>query len=263
VPADAKLASVLAAGPGRIGLMIPAQTVNGEPGHFAVNFPLRPGANKFAFNYDVPYHGRAIFQTRREYGIQQLAVMLPQGMKFASRSTVFAVLAAGNPKYQVQATKPLQAGAGPAFELSGSGELPVLQAQATKPEAAEVAPPAGTPAFKTPAPPNAHPQAPERFRVTPEALVLAAVAGAFLAIILAITWQRSARKNRGAKTPSTEAQRGQPSFLLLDALRQELSRLDNDRSRGTISESDYTSTREALERSWQRLLAKHANGPAH
>lgn len=48
LPAKAKISSVLAAGPGKVGVMISAAPVPGEPGHYTVNFPLRPGATKFA-----------------------------------------------------------------------------------------------------------------------------------------------------------------------------------------------------------------------
>ena len=61
LPTQAKIDSVLAASSGKMGVMISATPVPGEPGHFTVNFPLRPGATKFAFNYDLPYDGRATF----------------------------------------------------------------------------------------------------------------------------------------------------------------------------------------------------------
>jgi len=41
LPANAKIDSVLAAGPGEMGVMISAVPVPDEPGHYAVNFPLR------------------------------------------------------------------------------------------------------------------------------------------------------------------------------------------------------------------------------
>jgi len=52
LPPNAKIDSVLAAARGR-ERDISAALVPGEPGHYAVNFPLRPGATKFAFNYDL------------------------------------------------------------------------------------------------------------------------------------------------------------------------------------------------------------------
>ena len=54
LPAHAKIDSVLAAGSGKIGVMISAAPVRGEPGHYTVNFPLRPGSTKFAFQLRYP-----------------------------------------------------------------------------------------------------------------------------------------------------------------------------------------------------------------
>src|SRR5690349_3281166 len=64
LPAQARIDSVLAAGPDKVSVLISAAPIAGEPGHFKVNFPLRPGATKFAFNYDLPYQGHAAFRTR-------------------------------------------------------------------------------------------------------------------------------------------------------------------------------------------------------
>jgi len=130
LPASAKIDSVLAAAPGKMGEIISAAPVPREPGRYAVNFPLRPGATKFAFNYDLPYRGHAAFQTRHAYPLQQMAVMIPPTMKFSSRSPAFKILPIGNSGYQVQAVNRLQAGEGPGFEVSGSGALPPLGDQA-------------------------------------------------------------------------------------------------------------------------------------
>jgi hypothetical protein len=133
LPANAKIDSVLAAGPGEMGLMISATPVAGEPGHYTVSFPLRPGATKFAFNYDLPFNGHAAFQTRSAYPLRQLAVMIPPTMNFASRSPAFAILATGNSRYQVHAANDVHAGEGPEFEVSGTGALPPLGDQDQSP----------------------------------------------------------------------------------------------------------------------------------
>jgi hypothetical protein len=130
LPATAQIDFVLAAGPGKIGLLISTELVPGELGHYTVNFPLRPGSTKFAFNYDLPYDGHAAFQTRHAYPLQQLAVMIPPTMKFSSRSPAFEILATGSSRYQVQAANQLPAGEGPVFEVSGTGALPPLGDQA-------------------------------------------------------------------------------------------------------------------------------------
>jgi hypothetical protein len=124
VPANAKMDSVLAAGPAKIGVLIPANPAPGEPGHYTVSFPLRPGETKFAFNYDLPYEGHAVFQTRLAYPLEQLAVMIPPSMKFSSRSPTFALLPTGRSDYQVLTANQLKAGEGPGFEVSGTGVLP-------------------------------------------------------------------------------------------------------------------------------------------
>jgi hypothetical protein len=130
LPPNAKLDSVLAAGPEKIGVLISAESIPGEPGHYTVNFPLRPGATKFAFNYDLPYDGHAEFKTRLAYRLQQLAVMIPPTMKFSPDSPVFELLATGRSDYQVQTANRLEAGEGPGFEVSGTGILPPLGDQA-------------------------------------------------------------------------------------------------------------------------------------
>jgi len=130
LPPNARMDSVLAAGPGKIAAIISAVPVPGDPGHYTLAFPLRPGATKFAFNYDLLYEGRAAFHTRHAYPLQQLAVMIPPTMKFSSRSRAFQMLAVGNSRYQVQAANRVGAGNGPDFELAGTGALPPLEGQA-------------------------------------------------------------------------------------------------------------------------------------
>jgi hypothetical protein len=129
LPANAKIDSVLAAGPGKMAMMISAAPVPGDPGHYTVSFPLRPGATKFAFNYDLPYRGHVAFHTKHAYPLQQLAVMIPPAMKFSSHSPAFEILATGNSRYRVHAAKQLKTGEGPEFEVSGTGVLPPIADQ--------------------------------------------------------------------------------------------------------------------------------------
>jgi hypothetical protein len=126
LPATAQIHFVWAAGPENVRLMISAVPISGEPGHYAVSFPLRPGATKFGFEYDLLYRGDVTFQTRHVYPLQQFAVMIPRTMRFSSRFRPFLLLNTGNPPYQVRAANHLKAGEGPSFELSGSGQLPPL-----------------------------------------------------------------------------------------------------------------------------------------
>lgn len=222
LPAKAKISSVLAAGPREISVMISAAPVPGEPGHYAVSFPLRPGATKLAFNYDLPYDGHAAFQTKHTYSLQQFAVMIPPTMKFSSRSPAFKILQIGNSRYQVLAANQLKAGEGPEFEVSGTGALPPLGEQA-KSEAHS----------HSPAPPNPTLSAPGgaalpslasidlRSKPTPppsQSLVLDGVTSVLLAACALLVWRaRKARNFSAAQTVPPRAgpgSRPQPDWKL-------------------------------------------------
>jgi len=126
LPREARIDSVLAAGPGNAVEVISAASASDGPGHYTVNFPLQPGATKFAFNYDLPYDGRAAFRTRHWYSVQEFAVMIPATMKFSSPPALFQSLPTANAGYQVFAANRLRAGEGPRFEIAGAGALPSI-----------------------------------------------------------------------------------------------------------------------------------------
>ena len=192
LPSGAKIDSVLAAGPEGIGQTISALPMPGEPGHYLVNFPLRPGATKFAFNYDVPYTGHAAFRTRLAYPMQLLAVMIPPTMKFASRSAAFEPLSTGNARYQVRAAKRLAAGAGPAFEISGAGALPSLvdPRKFSARDLPQIVAALPLPAVSIPPPPI--PVAPtnlQRGRAPSQSLVLTAIASLLAVTCIFLVWR--------------------------------------------------------------------------
>jgi hypothetical protein len=214
LPGNATIDSVLAAGPGKISVMISAAPVPGEPGHYTVSFPLRPGATKFAFNYDLPYEGHVAFQTRHAYPLQQLAVMIPPAMRFSSRSPAFELLATGNSRYQVHAANQLRAGEGPEFEVSGPGAFPPVGDRAPSHQV-----------FQSPASPNPTQSPPARVAVPSSAIidshfkqtqppsqsfVLGGVTSALLAACALLVWR--ARKERSFSAAQSVAQRGRQAI---------------------------------------------------
>jgi len=209
LPANAKIDSVLAAGSGRMSMMISAAPVPGQPGHYTVNFPLRPGTTKFAFNYDLPYDGHATFHPKFAFPVQQLAVMIPPSMKFSSRSPAFKILAIGNSLYQVQAANQLTAGKGPEFELSGTGALPRLGDQANSQASAEspVIPNPTLPALTRAATPSLASIDSRLNRTQPpsQSLALGGVTAALLAASALLVWR--ARKERNFSAAQTVAPR--------------------------------------------------------
>jgi hypothetical protein len=215
LPANAKIDSVLAAGPGKVGEMISAAPVPGEPGHYTVSFPLRPGATKFAFNYDLAYEGHAAFQTRHEYPLQQFAVMIPPTMKFSSRSPAFKILATGNSRYQVQTANELKAGEGPGFEVSGTGALAPLEHQENTQRQSQ------SPPRLSPLPPPARAASPSlavidsRLKETQpssQSLVLGGVTSVLLAACGLLLWRgRKARSFSAAHTVAPRVRQRQHS----------------------------------------------------
>jgi hypothetical protein len=267
LPANAKIDSVLAAGPENIGTMISAAPASSGLGHYTVNFPLRPGATKFAFNYDLPYSGHAVFRTRSVYPLQQLAVMIPSSMTFKSPSAAFQVLPVGADRYRVEAAEQVNAGEGPQFEIAGVGALPAMQA----PAQAQMKPPSG--AFGAPPPPTQ--ERPAQLAHSASALGLARLSepsaasswvrwwplGATAALLLGIAgflaWNRPQRLF-GFRTAAAQVagQNPQTALPLVEALKEGLFQLEADRLQGAISIEAYASTRQALDDTIEWALAR-------
>jgi hypothetical protein len=266
LPAHAKIDSVLAAGPGKIAALISAAPVADDPGHYTVNFPLQPGATKFAFNYDLPYEGHATFRPKGMYPLKQLAVMIPPTLKFTSQSPAFQVLGAGNNRYHVEAANVLKAGDGPGFEIWGVGALPALRAQAQ--------PPPKPPVPRQPMPPLSAPTsfrartqganssdvvtASENFAASSQMLrwVLGASA-VMLGICGLLFWRRQRRSaNAMAKAGQKSGPRVDTAAFFVAALKEDLLQLEIDRSLGNISSEEYGATRQALEGTVKRAMAR-------
>jgi hypothetical protein len=290
LPAEAKIDSVLAAAPSaferansgvgrgqsqgrvqkRIGVMISATPVPGRPGHYAVDFPLRPGATKFAFNYDLPYEGRAQFHTRHKYGFQQMAVMIPPAMKFSSPSSAFQKLATGNNEYQVEAAIQLKAGNGPGFEISESGPLPPLQNKARVPPQSSGFANSTASAPALPVPPTY--SAPKLENASRSWAWLALMASLLLACAFLVSRIGKARPvvsrlvasslvaSRAPGTRSDSETNGAAGFSeglgFMQSLKEELFQLETDRIRGSISKEEYASARQALEETFKRVVSR-------
>jgi hypothetical protein len=272
LPANARIDSVLAAGPEKIGTMISATRMPDEPGHYSLNFPLRPGATKFAFNYDLPYDGHAAFRTRHTYPLQQFAVMIPLAMKFTSSSPNFGTLAIGSSKYQVRAANQLKAGDGPAFEVSGTGALPTIGDQ---PEAEAHTRPSGISSATSsvnPRPSSASQISPKQTSPPPartsSSVPLLVWTG--ISCVLLATGALTVLRIRRSKIQRAKIQRSMTvvvtpghndsnihaSTALLQGLHHELSQLETDRREGAISAEEYASVKRAMDQTIKRALAR-------
>lgn len=267
LPANAKLDSVLAAGPDNIGVMIKATPLRGEPGHYAVDFPLRPGATKFAFNYDLRYDGRVKFRTKTVVSLQQLAVMIPPTMIFSSPSSAFRVLPVGNTRYTVEAAEQLAAGEGREFELSGAGEFPPAQAAAhplPRPSSGSAVDPSPAKSKSL----EAHLPNPSAAGEQPPAKLAARFSRVqwwapvvTLPLIVAAFWGLLLRKGRhrhraAPRTSDGMEHAGSVSPDLVEALKEGLLQLESDRLQGLIAKEEYASARQALDRTIEWAVAR-------
>lgn len=256
LPSSATIDSVLAAGPENVATSISATPVPGEPGHYAVNFPVLPGATKFAFNYDLPYNGHIKLREETIYPFQQLAVMIPPTMTFASRSSAFQALPVGADRYHVEAAENVKAGTGLEFEISGTGDLPAVQAQGhplPKPPAASLTASESSIAVETPQTPSAAPVAATAPSIAARSSiawwwVLSAATALGLAAWVLLIWRyQRLRRPTSALVAQRHAPGTQTEVPLVDALKESLFQLESDRTQGVIRSEDYASAKLALE----------------
>jgi hypothetical protein len=267
LPVHAKLDSVLAAGPDKIGVMISAAPVAGKPGYYAVNFPLQPGTTKFAFNYDLPYSDHAVFHTWHAYPFQQLAVMIPTTMKFSSPSSKFQILRTGASNYQVQAVGEVLAGPGPSFTVSGTGAFSPSPDQTKTKISSQLSllPKTIMPALgqsrldqsglnRGVAPLSGRTNLDSDASSSWSTLQSLLAGSAFLVLCAFIVSRaRRAHTNSIRRDCIPYAVR---STTLLDGLKDELFQLESDRIRGSISAEEYASARQALEQIVEHAIAR-------
>ena len=276
LPAHARIDSILASSSEKIPVKISARLLPGVPGHYAVNLPLRPGATQFAFNYDLPYNGHALFHMKGEYPVEQLAVMIPPTMKFSSNSGAFQVLPTGNSDFRAMAAVHVKEGDRPGFEISGGGTMPAPRAQAPpKVPMAAASPPAPSEARVAraflPATRNSatHAQGVKDLPVVPAPRVLPFshwrwwALAATLVLALAGCGLFLSRRHRPARDSATAFLQKPESFRptsspLIETLKNELLQLEMERVRGTVSREEYDSAKQALEGTVQRAMARVA-----
>src|SRR5258708_10460318 len=86
LPEKAEFDSVEAKAQEGIWTNVTPVAVKAQPGHYVVNFPLRPGDTLFKFGYHLPYLGAAAFHLKLAYPIKRFAVMHPPSMSFKASS---------------------------------------------------------------------------------------------------------------------------------------------------------------------------------
>ena len=247
LPAGAKLDAFMAKR--AQGVWVNLAPVQGKQNIYSVDYPLRPGETLFKFSYHLPAAAATTLRLKLAYPIKSFAVMHPPSMKFkALRPQTFVSPGTAKGMQIEQAV----GGVGrdvPALVISGVG---AIAAQATVPKAPAPPPVNAAPAVAADIPTASHatpaPNAEDnsnRDAMAVGALLLLVVSSGGFAL-----WRRQ-RRIAPAQTSGDTA--------VVQALKDEIFQLEKEKSRGAISVEQYDSTRDALNLSLQRALAREKN----
>ncbi|HEV2113983.1 MAG TPA: carboxypeptidase regulatory-like domain-containing protein [Terriglobales bacterium] len=268
LPKAAAVDQAQAAGPG--GMPVRTSPIPlPDKGHYAFNFPLRPGETSFQLSYHLPYSGSADFSPRLTLPMENLGIMLPKSMRFtpAKLGSYEGLNDNGTP---VQVLRNVAAGAVPAFRVSGTGTIP---AESQDQNAGDTGAGGGS-ASNRPGGglgnPEATPDPLQNYRwYILGLLVLVLAAGAFWATNRRepTTTHASGATTAGAPpfAPSgsdvlnyAEARKvGNRGNMLLEALKEELFQLETERLQKKISEDEYARAKAALDETLGRAMRRN------
>jgi hypothetical protein len=260
LPAAAQIEGAGAMGPD--GMPIASAPVPGkDKGSYAFVFPVRPGRTRFQVSYHLPYSGSYTFQSRVSLPTANLAVALPESMKFtAGNQGSFQPVNGGDSGAQIFVARNVEPSQSLAFTVSGNGALPRDAAQGQSNPSQAAAPASdGRPGIGLGAPIN-----------TPDPLnrykwwILGGVALALMVAAVFLlrsrgTSQPVAQTAKGAPTPAAADIAAKSNWL--DVLKQELFAIETERLEGKISEVEYGKQKAALEIVLKRALIR-ASPPA-
>jgi hypothetical protein len=121
LPPDAKIDASAAMGPQ--GMPVSSSPMpQGDKGHYAFVFPIRPGETRFQLSYTLPYNGSYKFTPRVALPTANLAIMLPKSMSFQGNAPFQPADVDDNAQtYLAKNVQPSQA---LAFTVSGTGVMP-------------------------------------------------------------------------------------------------------------------------------------------
>lgn len=229
-----------------------------EKGKYAFIYPLRPGETLFRITYTLPYSGKLSFAPHLTLPMDDFVVMMPQGMKLDPKSSGFGAAPDENGMH-VAIVKAVQPTDHVAFEVSGSGQIPARANIAgaggnDSGPASSAADNAGDTNTNAPGGglgnPINTPNPLDKYKWWIfAALALALVAGAGYIM-----------GRPGPTTPVATLASADRRSLLLEALKEELFRLESDRSEGKITEAEYAQMKAALDLVLKRALSASKSG---
>jgi hypothetical protein len=239
--------------PGGMGVEQPLVPM-GDPNHYTIIFPIRPGETEFNIWYRMPYKDSFTFEPRLTMPTDAMGIMMPRSMNFKpGPGTPFTAVPSDQiggkaQAYIARGVKPSQP---LGFTVSGLGELPRdtaaqsgsgAQAGATADPNADTRPGGG---LGTPGDKDAERDPWTKYRwwiIGGLGLAMAAAAGLMM-------------RTPGAK-PQYSSGPAQAASSPLQVLRDELFAVETDRLEGRIDKAEYSELKAAYDLVLRRALAR-------
>jgi hypothetical protein len=260
VPDGAELDSAQAKGPG--GQPIAVETSSASKGHYAFNYPLRPGETQFQVTYHMPYSGEASFAPKPLAAVQHFVVMLPQGISFSAKDANRYQSMPDQSGATVMVATQVKPGEDLSFRIAGKGAF-AAEGQQTEgggggnggamggsQSAANDNRPGGGLGAPIDAPDPLHSY---RVYILGAFTLILVMGGAY---IVAKSNARPLPVPAAEGVPSAEAPPRNRSGLLLEAMKEELFQLELDRQQGKVTPEEYAKAKAALDETMKRALAR-------
>ncbi len=225
----------------------------GSDGRYYIIFPIRPGETQFQIGYHMPYSGEATVQPRFTMPYEHVAVVLPKSMQFTPQ-TAGSFSPMDDNGSPIQVATNVTPGKQLGFRISGTGSLQDQAATQNQPEASangRMGPGGGLGA------PIGSPDPLHQYRWP----ILGGLGIALLAGGVYVVKRPKSGPSAASASPRVAAEPirvPNHSANLLEALKEELFQLEVERQQGRISAEEYTKSKEALDQTIKRALARRA-----
>jgi len=270
LPPGAQLDQSIAQAPGGMPVSV-APVPDGKSGKYHVGYAMKPGETRLEIAYHLPYSGEATFTPKVTDNIQHFVVMMPKSMKFEAKDGArFSPMNEDNTANIMVATQ-VTPTMDLSFRVSGTGMLPDEQAGQQAQSSGGGGGMSGRamadnrPGGGLGAPIDSpDPLIKYRWMILGGLAIVMVLGGVF---VVSRANQQAEVSVPVAAAPSRAAAVAAPvsvgapvvkerSGMLLEALKEELFQLEVEKQQGRISAEEYEKSREALNQTLQRALAR-------
>jgi hypothetical protein len=266
VPPEATIGDVGAQRPNGLPTSVKLNQ-DGPKGHYAFDFPIQPDQGDkdtlFQVTYTLPYSGgKFSFQPKLQLPADNVAVLLPDSIKFAAAGGASYQSVQADPGVQTMLIKNATPGQALGFTVSGTGSMPReaqgassnQQAQGNSAATGDNGQPGGglgTP-IGTPDPLTKY----KWWILGGLALLLAAAAAFLLRKPVEAVAPAGGEAIAVGPAPGAAATPAAKNAALLNALKEEMFALESEKLSGTIEPADYADVKAALETVLKRALKR-------